>query len=115
MTRRIVFYVVGGASILICLACMAFAIYFGSLVVRSGPPQDISLNVDAPVMVQKGNTFAIATAIHNNATLTKTLEYVQVDRAYLDGIPIHGIEPLVSRTSTNFLTKSTSFYFQQEI
>ncbi len=107
---------VGCLVLVVCLMVGAIS-GVGGLVWLTQAPDDIAVNVNAPVQVDIGDEFLIEVQVINNSTQPSELSSIDISMEYLDGIVISSSTPAFESTDQyeSFGIVYQTYYFHQAI
>ena len=86
----VILLICGGIAVVLCLTCIGGILWIYSAVKE---PENIVIQVEAPLEVSHGEQFVIAIQIENTADETQVLHSIDISDHYLDGIAIVSTEP----------------------
>ncbi len=94
MNRKVVLWIVTGCGIL-CLGMILFVIVLGGSFLKwvTQTPEDIEVDVIVPAAVSLDDEFILRVEITNLADVEQTLDSIDIDVSYLDGVIVDGTEP----------------------
>jgi hypothetical protein len=77
-------------------------------------PEGIRVDVDAPLLVTKGEPFIITVQVENTATEARVLDSIDIEATYLDGVGIQKVDPpYLSSSRIGWGTGFQTFLFQK--
>jgi hypothetical protein len=81
---------VAGCGLLALLTAVACGVFFWQASIQ---PENITVSVDAPTVVNAGETFVITVVIDNTGALPRELNSIDIEMLYLDGVNIESTQP----------------------
>ena len=79
-------------------------------------PEDALVTVDVPIIITQGDTATLTIEIENLASETQTLDSVDIDQSYLDGIVAVASDPAYqSVESFDLVIPFQSYYFDHTL
>ncbi|MEM7331713.1 MAG: hypothetical protein AAF490_06455 [Chloroflexota bacterium] len=91
MNRRVILILLGGVGFL-CLCTVSFGTLF-LVFTDSTVPSDVSVLVDAPRAVPLNEPFAIVVTVRNLTAVSQTLDSIDIQNSYLEGVQISQSDP----------------------
>jgi hypothetical protein len=94
MNRKFVLWTVAGCGIL-CLGTVLFVIFLGGSFLKwaTQAPENIEVEVIVPAEVSLDEGFILLVEITNLADEEQTLDSIDIDLSYLDGLSVDKTEP----------------------
>lgn len=94
MDRKVILWIVAGCTVL-CLGVGLLVFFLGSSFVRWAmqTPEDIEVNANVPAVVSIDDEFMLVVEITNLADEEQTLDSIDIDLSYLDGVIVGKTEP----------------------
>jgi hypothetical protein len=114
--RRLIVGIILGCGGL-CLVIAVIGLVAGGAFVRwlVEKPENINVDVNVPLLVSKGEPFAVVVTIENLIKESRLLDSIDIDDKYLEGIALTGAEPpFIESYPLSFLDQH-SYTFEQEI
>jgi hypothetical protein len=101
----------------LCLVIAVIGLVAGGAIVRwlVEEPENINVNVDVPLLVSKGEPFAVVVTVENLVAEARLLDSIDIDDKYLEGIALTGAEPPFFESYSLPLLDQQSYTFEQEI
>jgi len=101
----------------LCLVLAVIALVAGGAIVKwlVEEPENIHVNVDVPLLVSKGEPFAVVVTIENLVDESRLLDSIDIDDKYLEGIALTGAEPPFFESYSLALLDQQSYTFEQGI
>ena len=109
---NIVLLICGGIAGVLCLSCIGGITWVYSLVKA---PENIVIQVDAPLEVSDGDQFVVTIRIENTADETQVLHSLDIWDQYLQGIAIRSTEPAYRQAYHIPIDNTQSFEFYLDI
>jgi len=115
MDRRVVLWIVAGCTVL-CLGVGLLVLFLGSSFVKwaTQTPEDVEVRVTVPGVVSLDDEYLLVVEITNLAEEEQTLDSIDIDRTYLDGVIVGNTEPAYADFS-DFSDDYHSFEFRSRI
>jgi hypothetical protein len=115
MNHRVVIWIISGCTIL-CLGIGILVFFLGSMFVRwaTQTPEDIEVNITAPAVVALDEKYTLVVEITNLASEEQTLDSIDIDLSYLDGVVVGNTEPAYAEFA-DYGDDYHSFEFQYSI
>ena len=94
MDRRVVLWIVAGCTVL-CLGVGLLVLFLGSSFVKwaTQTPENIEVRVTVPGVVSLDGDYLLVVEITNLAEEEQTLDSIDIDLSYLDGVVVRNAEP----------------------
>jgi hypothetical protein len=94
MERKYVLWIISGCTVL-CLGVGLLVVFLGTWFVRwaTQTPENIEMGVTAPAVVSIDDEYLIVVEITNLAEKEQTLDSIDIDLSYLDGVIVGKTEP----------------------
>ena len=74
-------------------------------------PTTIAVQIEAPAQVTRNEPFAVSIQVSSLVTVNQTLHSIDLDRNYLNHVPLNGSAPAYRAVRTLPLTRFTSYQF----
>ncbi len=115
MDRRVVLWIVAGCTVL-CLGVGLLVLFLGSSFVRWAmqTPENIEVNATVPAVVSIDEEYLLVVEITNLAKEEQTLDSIDIDLSYLDGVIVGNTKPTYVDFS-DYSDEHHSFTFQSPI
>ena len=107
-----VLLICGGIAGVLCLSCIGGIAWVYSI---AKAPQNITIQVDAPLEVSNGDRFVVTIQIENTADETQVLHSIDIWDHYLQGIAIVSTEPAYRQSYHIPIDNTQSFEFYLDI
>ncbi|HKZ69329.1 MAG TPA: hypothetical protein VJ020_04565 [Anaerolineales bacterium] len=103
-----------------CLAAVVATLCLGGVLLGflTDEPENVSIDVSAPLTISRGESFTIEVQLENSAGQAQSLDSIDIDLTYLDGIAIERTDPPFTETIRNDLVSGLAFqsyYFEHDI
>lgn len=110
--KLIILLVVGGIGICLCGAILAVAL---GLFAITNEPSSVEVSVDAPANVPLNERFEIIITIENITDEEQTLDSIDIEDSYLEGLSVELSEPPFSSTEPIPLVAYQTYTMQHRI
>ena len=107
-----VLLICGGIAGVLCISCIGGIAWVYSI---AKAPENITIQVDAPLEVRNGDQFVVTIQIENTADETQVLHSIDVWDHYLEGIAIVSTEPAYRQSYHIPIDNTQSFEFYLDI
>jgi len=107
-----VLLICGGIAGVLCISCIGGIAWVYSI---AKAPENITIQVDAPLDVRNGDQFVVTIQIENTADETQVLHSIDVWDHYLEGIAIVSTEPAYRQSYHIPIDNTPSFEFYLDI
>ncbi len=107
-----VLLICGGIAGVLCLSCIGGIAWVYSI---AKAPENINIQVDAPLEVSNGDRFVVTIRIENTASETQVLHSIDVWDRYLEGIAIVSTEPAYRQSYHVPIDNTQAFEFYRDI
>ncbi|MEE8153505.1 MAG: hypothetical protein V3T53_00935 [Phycisphaerales bacterium] len=107
-----VLLICGGIAGMLCLSCIGGIAWIYSI---AKAPENINIQVDAPLEVSNGEQFVVTIRIENTADETQVLHSIDIWDLYLQGIAIRNTEPAYRQSYHIPIDNTQSFEFYLDI
>ena len=96
----------------LCLSCIGGIAWVYSI---AKAPENINIQVDAPLEVRTGDQFVVTIRIENTANETQVLHSIDIWDHYLEGIAIGSTEPAYRQSYHVPIDNTQAFEFYRDI
>ena len=105
---KIALGIIGGIFALIVIGIIL-------LVSATKPPENINVQISAPLNIDKGEAFIIEVKIENSSSNTRKLESIDIYDEYFEGIAVKSTDPAYTQSYHVPISNSQSYEFNNEI